>query len=485
MIASTSYKVEDFLAAANRLGVAVTVASDYEQTFASKTPESVVEVDFADTATSVQRILGFHQSFPLDAIVAAEDDGAVLAAVAAEALELLHNAPEAVVAARRKDITRARLAASHLLCPEFHTLSSEADPVELAGRVSYPCVIKPVSLAASRGVIRADTPDEFVNAFRRVARIVSAADEAWTAPGASGRILVEEYIPGAEVAVEGFLKKGRLYPLAILDKPDPLEGPFFEETLFVTPSRHSQAVQADILSCAAATAELLGLREGPVHAELRINGAGVWMLEMAPRSIGGLCSRIFRFRAGMSLEELILRGAFGVEDRFLERHTEPAGVMMIPIPMAGTLLEVSGLEAAREVEGVEEVIIRMPVGGKLVPPPEGSSYLGFIFARGEDPAKVERTLRAAHTRLAFTIDGCASAAASEGESMLDEQVFNLEIRKLLKRFGVSAQREVEKAVRSQIESGDLSGDEALRASVTLAIDDLDLSFSIEDTIALS
>jgi biotin carboxylase len=242
-----------------------------------------------------------------------------------------------------------------------------------------------------------------VAAFRRVVAILQRPDVAISARRSAREVLVEQFIPGAEVALEGLLTRGKLRVLALFDKPDPLDGPFFEETIYVTPSRLPAAVQEAIAACTSEVACALGLRHGPVHAELRVNDQGPWMLEIAPRSIGGLCSRTLRFGDGRALEELILRHAIGCDVEGLEREPLAAGVMMIPIPQAGTLRQVSGQGGATQVAGIEDVRITIPIGQEVVPLPEGSRYLGFIFARGESPAGVESALREAHRRLIIDI----------------------------------------------------------------------------------
>jgi biotin carboxylase len=269
--------------------------------------------------------------------------------------------------------------------------------------VDYPCVIKPLSLSASRGVIRADDAAQFVAAFQRLVAILQRPDVALSARRSTREILVERFIPGSEVAVEGLLTNGQLRVLALFDKPDALDGPFFEETIYVTPSRFPIAVQDAIASCIAEVASALGLRHGPIHAELRVNEQGPWMLEIAPRSIGGLCSRTLRFANGLSLEELLLRHALGFDVQALARERSAAGVMMIPIPQAGILRQVTGQEDATRVAGIEDLRITIPVGQAVVPLPEGSQYLGFLFARGDTPAAVESALREAHRRLTFVI----------------------------------------------------------------------------------
>jgi len=403
LLPTLTYRTEAFLEAASRLAVEITVGCNQTQALAPMQPSHNVTLDFLHPEEAA-RIAGlFARRYPIDAVVGVDDDTAVAAAAISEALRLPHNSVESTLAAKNKHLMREILSRHGVPVPHFILFSRQDDPALLADRVSYPCVLKPLILAASRGVIRADNSGEFVSAFRRIETIlrqpeVAARDEP------ARRILVEDFIPGQEVALEGMLTKGNLQVLALFDKPDPLDGPFFEETIYVTPSRHPAAVQDEIVSCAARTATALGLREGPVHAELRFNSQGVWMIEMAARSIGGLCSRILRFGAGLSLEDLILRHALGMEIESMERERQPAGVMMLPIPQAGILRQVNGKEEAEAVPGIVEVAITAHLGQELVPLPEGARYLGFIFARAESPDRVEASLREAQRRLQFTIE---------------------------------------------------------------------------------
>jgi biotin carboxylase len=278
----------------------------------------------------------------------------------------------------------------------------DGDPEELASLVTYPCVAKPRHLSGSRGVIRADHPAEFVAAFRRTAQIIRSADPSGE-PAASATLLVEAYLPGSEHALEGLLTDGDLRQLALFDKPDPLTGPHFEETLYVTPSRLSLKHQDAIFHAVAEAVGALGLTHGAVHAEVRVGGGRVWILEIAARSIGGLCSRALRFEGGRSLEEILLAHAVGFPLGSLEPESPSRGVMMIPIPQAGVLERVVGLEEARSTPLVEDLVLTLHPGQPIVPLPEGAAYLGFIFARGEKPAEVEQALRNAHACLRIEV----------------------------------------------------------------------------------
>jgi len=402
LLPTTTYRTQDFLDAARALGVDIVCASEEPSTFEAHAPDNLLTLDFTDPDGAAARVAALTARRPLRAVVGVDDLTAVAAAAIAERLGLRSSAAAAVAAARDKFQMRQCLAAAGVPIPRFRRVALKDDPFLAARGVEFPCVLKPLALSASRGVIRANTVDQFIAAFRRIAALLQR-DDVEARGDAAQFLLAEEYIPGIEVALEGLLVGGTLHALALFDKPDPLEGPFFEETIYVTPSRLPAEVQAAVERVTAAACAALGLAEGPVHAELRVNDDGPWVLEVAARSIGGLCSRTLRFGTGMTLEEVILRHALRRPIDSLARERRPAGVMMIPIPRAGRLGVVRGTEAAAAVPGIEAVTITAHVGQDLVPLPEGWQYLGFIFARGDTPDAVEATLRDAHARLAFEI----------------------------------------------------------------------------------
>jgi len=388
--ATTGYQIRLFAEAARRLGIDVTLATDRCHVLDDPWGDRAIPVRFDDVAGSLAALCGLQ----FDGVAAVGDAPAVLAAEAAAALGIRFHPPAAARACHDKNLARRLFQAAGLPVPEFFRVPLAAGPEAAAERAPYPCVLKPLGLSASRGVIRANDAREFVGAFRRIQAMLGHGDES---------LQVEAYIPGREFAVEGIVTHGAVRFLAIFDKPDPLEGPFFEETIYVTPSRESLAAQRQMREAVAAAVGALGLNHGPFHAELRMNDSGVWMLEVAARPIGGLCARALRFDDGMPLEELLLRHAIGEDVSALQLADAASGVMMIPIPRGGVYEDVAGVDEARAVEGVDDVIITAKVGQTLVPLPEGAAYLGFIFARGGDPASVERALREAHGRLRFQI----------------------------------------------------------------------------------
>jgi len=415
LLSTESYRASAFLAAARERGVEVTVASDRAQALAHLNPEGHLVVDLHDALAALERIRELATQHPIAAVIGADDDGALLAARAAEALGLRAHPAWAVMLARDKARARESFARAGLRSPRFVTAplaagaaaalalwSAEVARHHGAGDV-FPCVLKPRGLAASRGVIRADDRHAFEEAFTRITRILAREPRPGPDEPPIDSLLIETYVPGGEVALEGLMTAGELTTLALFDKPDPLEGPYFEETIYVTPSRLAPERQAEIAATARGAALALGLRHGPIHAEFRLDAGGVVPLEIAPRSIGGLCSRALRFIGGRTLESVLLTHALGEIDPPV-RESNASGVLMIPIPYGGRLREVQGADDARAVPGITEVRLTIPPGSRLVPLPEGAQYLGFAFARAGTPEEVEHALREAHAQLTFDIE---------------------------------------------------------------------------------
>jgi biotin carboxylase len=388
LLPTATYRAADFLAAARALGVDVVVGTEEPQPLPATIGDGavVVPLDDADEAAGViERLDARH---PIDAVVAVDDQGTLAAARAGEQLGFPHNPPAAVARTHDKAAMRDALAAAEVPQPRYAVFE---DP-DAVPDVGWPCVVKPTGLSGSRGVIRADDAGAARAAATRAARIAGG-----------GSLLVEEYVPGVEVAIEALLRAGELTVLAVFDKPDPLEGPYFEETIYVTPSRLPADVLARVERVTADAARALGLTEGPVHAEVRVDEARVWVVEVAARSIGGLCARTLRLGAGISLEEIIVRHALGLPIDDLRRAPDASGVMMLPIPRAGTLIAVRGQDEATSVPGIVGLEITIVAGRPVEPVPEGDRYLGFLFARASTPAAVEQALRAAHDRLHIEI----------------------------------------------------------------------------------
>lgn len=397
---TTAYQTDDFTAAAARAGVELVLGTDRCHVLAEVWPEGALALDFRHPERALEVIAHHHLAAPLDGVIGVDETTATLAALAALRLGLPANPIEAARAAADKHALRRALTAAGLPQPRFGlvTAAAEVDP-----GLRFPVVVKPLHLSGSRGVMRADDPAALAERIARLRRLLDRPEIGQRDPEASARILVEEFVPGPEVAFEGLLAGGRLHTLAIFDKPDPLDGPFFAETLYVTPSRHPAPVQERIAAAVTAAAAALGLREGPVHAELRIAGDQVVVIELAARAIGGLCGRVLRFGAGLSLEEVLLAHAAGQSPGSLEREAAAGGVYMLPPLEAGVLRAVEGTGDARAVPGVRDVVITARVGDVLEPLPEGHAYLGFVFGSAGDPAAVEAALREAAGRLRFRV----------------------------------------------------------------------------------
>jgi biotin carboxylase len=392
LVPSSTYRASDFVAAARAIGARLIVASDEASPIADPTSTRALTIPISDPEAAAAALVALDDRHGVDAVVALDDQGIVAAARAAERLGLPHSRPDAVARTRDKAALRDALLAGEVPQPRFEPVEDPEDAGAAAARLGFPVVVKPVGLSGSQGVIRADDEPAAREAARRASAIAGG-----------GRLLVEEFVAGAEVAVEGLLRDGTLEILAVFDKPDPLVGPYFEETIYVTPSRLPAASLAEITRVTNDACTAIGLAVGPVHAELRVDGDRIRVIEVAARSIGGLCARALRFGAGISLEEVILRHALGMPLDGLAREAAASGVMMIPIEREGTLVEVTGREEATSVEGIVGLEVTIPPGRVIRPLPEGDRYLGFLFARASTAAAVEHALRTAHAKLSVIV----------------------------------------------------------------------------------
>lgn len=386
ILPSTTYRAEDFIEAAESLGVDLVVASEQPPPF--DMGDRYLQIDCSNPQKAASEIARLGDDVPLDGVVAADDAGVVIAASVGTSLGLAANDPDAALSTRDKAEMRRRFHGAEVPQPRFEILQRGDDPHALVENVGYPLVIKPVNRSASQGVLRADNRTDLTDAITRNEKILG--------PDQSRPLLLEEYMPGAEVAVEGLVRQGRLTVLTIFDKPDTPAGPAFPETILVTPTRLPNGTRDECVRVAELAIQGLGLTHGPVHIELKVEENRVRVLEVAARSVGGLCSRSLSFGLmDTTLETLILRNAMQMDKPELRRESHASGVLMIPIPKSGVLSEVRGIEETRAIEGITGVDITIPAGTRVLPPPEGDRYLGFVFARGTDPGGVEAALRKA------------------------------------------------------------------------------------------
>ena len=406
--AKLGYQTRAFDAAAKKLGVELVFVTDRCHQLDDPWHDRAFPVRFEAPEEAAYAVMKAEAGHHVDGVLALGDRPTLAAAYVARGLGIAHNHPASVEACRSKLRLREVFRDAGLPTPWFRSVPLQAIPEPALMGITYPCVLKPVSLSASQGVVRVNNREEFLEGAVRLKRLLESAEIQATRELNLDRMIVEEYLPGREVAVEGLLKDGELRVLAIFDKPDPLEGPYFEETIYVTPSRFSPAEQEAIKKSFVAATGALGLTHGPVHGEFRLNERGVWPIEVAARPIGGLCARALRFQSEgqadpFGLEELLLRHALGLPGWDAPREAAASGVLMIPVPRSGILEKVDGAEEARRVPGATELEITARWRDYIAAWPEGSSYLGFLFARGETPAEVETALREAHAKLNFKL----------------------------------------------------------------------------------
>ncbi len=391
------------MAAAEKLGVEIYLGTNEKQALEDLSGGRILAFDFEDIEHGASQIVEKTAEIGLDAVVSVDDGANVLSAAAAKKLGLRHNDPDAVSFSRNKYYFRQKLQEADCLSPDFQLQPLTANPAEIAREITFPCVIKPLTLNMSRGVIRADGHNSFVAAFDRVKEIIAQPD-AKTPGIAADHLMIESYVPGKEYAIEGLIRNGELIILAIFDKPDPLEGPYFEETIYVTPASVSPALKSNIHQAAQDAIRAIGLSDGPTHIDLRVNETGVYIIEADARTIGGHCGRSLRFGDGMRLEEVVLRHALDLPIRLGERTDKAGGVMMIPIPSTGILKEFHGVDDAQMVPNIAEISITIPLNHKVVTLPDGGRYLGFIIAHANTASEVTNALRTAHAHLEFVID---------------------------------------------------------------------------------
>lgn len=393
-----SYRIAPYLKAVKSLGCRMTIASMGEHSLVSEIAAGV-HIDFADQPAALARLQACHQQDAFDAIIGSDDLGIELASQLADSIGLAHNPPGAVQFTRRKDLARARLQAASVAVPAHGVIDLQKSLTTQLESLAYPCVLKPLAMSMSRGVIRVNTLREAQLACARIAAIIKEAMNLHE----QQHILVEDYIQGDELAYEGLLTRGELHTLLLFDKPEPLTGPYFEETYYITPSRFDATILQRVHDTVRAACTAYGLVTGPVHAELRVDAAGkVWVIEVAARTIGGECAQLIELATGQSLEVLVLANALG-EQTALPSIEGAAGVLMIPTPRAGVLRRVEGILAAQQVAGICDVVLSVREGNRLVPLPEGASYLGFMYATGDTAEQVEQALREAHAKLKVVV----------------------------------------------------------------------------------
>ena len=399
----TSYRAGAFVEAAHRLGVDLVVGTDHRQALADLVLDRSLPLNLYRPGEALQRIEQAHRSRPFQAILGVDEPTVYLAALACERLGLASNSPRSTRICWLKHLLREQLTRAGLPQPTFLTLDVRETERSTRTTVPFPLVVKPVFLSASRGVVRVNNEAELAAALATLQSILTNPEVRKKNREYADLVLLESYIPGEEVALEGILRDGRLEVLALFDKPDALEGPYFAETIYVAPSRKEREVQEGVIRTVQEAVRAVGLERGPVHAELRINGQGIWLIELAARSIGGRCSQVLQFQNNRMLEEVLLLDALGMAQEQPKLAWPAVGVYMIPVPARGILKAVEQIGEAERVPGVEEVLITVAREQPVAPLPEGDRYLGFIFARGEDPAQVERALREAHARLRIHI----------------------------------------------------------------------------------
>ena len=405
LMTTSTYRASAYIDASKKLSINLIIGTNQPDILAHLNPGSSITLDYSKNNQSLEKIIQHAEKFPIQGVLAVDEETLILGSIVANSLGLICNSVESVSATRSKYELRKILSEEGLRNPEFKLISSEENPDLISKSISFPCVMKPTFLSGSRGVIRANNKEEFKDAYFRIKNILDEPELLIRGKDEGKMILVEEYIDGIEVAVEGIIVNREFVPITIFDKPEPMQGPFFEETIYVTPSRLPQSIQKKILKETKNASNAIQLSNGPIHAELRVDCNGnPWIIDIASRTIGGKCSRAIKFLDGISLENIILSHVMGEKIPNIMPISSSSGVMMIPIPQSGILNGVKGKEEGLQIKGIEEIEITIPLGEKVVQLPEGDRYLGFIFANSEKSEDTIKILKEAHEKLKFNIE---------------------------------------------------------------------------------
>lgn len=390
-----SYRIASYIKAAKNLSLDVTIASQGKHSLVTEVADGL-HVNFDDTESALKEIIKENNKKPFAGILGSDDQTVELAAQAAKVLHLPHNPPEAAQYSHRKDLARAKLTLADRNVP-FHCLLNLTKPIKnQIIDLPLPCVVKPLNMSASRGVIRVDNTEQLKVACERLRPILADSPNIFE----QTHILIEAYIDGIEIAYEGYLQNKKLNTITIFDKPDQLTGPYFAETIYVTPSSLDNDLQLAIKMEIEKSCKAYGLVTGSIHAECRIDKNNkVWILEIASRTIGGDCARILD-NNNYSLEEMAILLSIG-KNITIKKSKKARAVMMIPIKQKGLLKRVEGLSLANKVKHIDSIDIIINQGHELIPLPEGNQYLGYIFSSADTSEKATEAIRMAYDILTF------------------------------------------------------------------------------------
>lgn len=396
ILPANTYRAQRFLEAARKLGVDVFIATDSD--FSPPDPSnSVIDgISFCDPKEAGRQIADIIRHQGPMSVLAVDEAAVEVAEWTRVALGLIDHPNSGILATRDKRELRQRLRENNISQPKtFDILELEQG----RGEIPFPVVVKPSKGSGSIGVTKAQNQQELTKSLITVQDVIAKMTIS------NQCIVVEEYIPGVEFAVDILVTDGKLHVLVIFEKPDPLVGPFFAETIYVTPPHLTDSQLEALHSVIQKCIRALSINNGPLHLELRLTSANDWVpIDIASRSIGGNCSNALAFASNTSLEELIIQNALGLEVINTQRERRASGVYMIPAETLGTLVAVHGVEAALKVRFVEDIQITVKPGTKTVPLPFDNQYLGFIFAKAPGAKTVEKALRTARALLEIEVD---------------------------------------------------------------------------------
>ena len=375
VIPENSYKSNDFVVAAEKLGIDFLIITDSEQV-SSKFSDTVIinKFDAELNKNNLKKLKDVTHVLPVD------HSALKFSGYLVDLLEVKGNKLESINLSMNKYESR-KIFNSLLDIKVNNEIIKNIDDVNTFINKNGTSVLKPIYGTASKSVLKINNVEKNKEQIEKLMQDCFDQD-----------LVIEEYIDGKEYALEGTIINSELKKIVIFDKPVEYKHPYFEESIYITPSELSSEAEKRVVSIVDKACKKIGLEDGPVHVEFKINENQIFIIEINPRMIGGLCSRCLSFGLfKVSLEEIILHAFMNNELKNIELLNNYVGVLMIPTPKSGKFISINK-EELEKIPNISNVEITVPEGSDLLEPPYGDKYLGFAFSQGIDKKTVNESL---------------------------------------------------------------------------------------------
>ncbi len=375
VIPENSYKSNDFVVAAEKLGIDFLIITDSEQV-SSKFSDTVIinKFDAELNKNNLKKLKDVTHVLPVD------HSALKFSGYLVDLLEVKGNKLESINLSMNKYESR-KIFNSLLDIKVNNEIIKNIDDVNTFINKNGTSVLKPIYGTASKSVLKINNVEKNKEQIEKLMQDCFDQD-----------LVIEEYIDGKEYALEGTIINSELKKIVIFDKPVEYKHPYFEESIYITPSELSSEAEKRVVSIVDKACKKIGLEDGPVHVEFKINENQIFIIEINPRMIGGLCSRCLSFGLfKVSLEEIILHAFMNNELKNIELLNNYVGVLMIPTPKSGKFISINK-EELENIPNISNVEITVPEGSDLLEPPYGDKYLGFAFSQGIDKKTVNESL---------------------------------------------------------------------------------------------